>query len=1270
MERLTRILAATTRWGLELCALLVVLVALYVSLGRELVPLVAEYRDEVQSKAEKALGMPLSIGSLEGRWSGLAPILLVHDVMVGEGANALRLDQVRLVPDLWASLTERELRVAHLEVNGLQVSLKEDQDGHWALKGLPVQEGAIDPEQLLNRMRAVTRLSVLDSQITLEPFERDPVTLTYVGLGLQTGLVRQRLDVRLTLPDGQPLAMSLRSRIRAAKWREADIQAYLSLPQSDWARWLPSGLTREWKFEQLQAGGEFWLEWGDGTLQSAVARLNAPQFRGAYAERKAADVKDLALSAWFQRNAQGFDVSVDSLAMTLGETRWESHLQLKQRAATEKAEETWHVQADRLDLTPVTPLLDALVPLPETVAAVVDGLKVTGGLRNVLLDYRPKATGDQRLSFAANLDRVGFNAYHGAPAAGNVSGSISGDLGQGELRLDTDQFMLHLDPIFAKPWHYLKANARLTWRLDDEGFTLIAPYLKVLGEEGKIAGDFLIRLLFDDSREDYMDLRVGLVDGDGTYTAKYLPQVLSPALDEWLRKAILKGAVDEGYFQYQGSLNHGAPDHARTLSLFFKVHDVTLDFQPGWPPVQNVAGNVYIDDDGVRIDASTGQLLETQVRNVNVNIPHVPEGEHHRLLLDGDFDGKLGDGLKILQDAPIGTGAIFAGWEGEGPLSGKLKLDIPMVKGERPKVLVDFNTNDARLKIREPELELSKLKGDFRFDFDKGLSGQRITARAFDKPISAQIFAEGKPGEPRTRVDVKGQVELKKLTDWQHINQTLPLSGELPYRLQLVLGGADSYLKVDSSLNGLLIDLPAPFGKVAGESRDSSFRMSLQGNERRYDASYGRIANLAYAAPVGNPGQGRGELVLGQGNAQLLPGPGVRVRGALAELDLDAWQKQAGRYANEGTGDSAKQLLRSVDLKVAVLKGMGLNLDQAALQLNRNAGGWLVRVDSQQVSGEIRQSDAKGVPIAVNLQTVRLPAPDPAAVVVENAPDPLASVDPRKIPAMDIKIIKLYQGNDLVGGWSVKVRPTAKGIAFNSLDLGLKGMLLQGSAVWEGVPGATSSWFKGRLQGKNLADVLKAWKFAPTVTSKSFRLDVDGRWPGSPAWIGLKRFSGTLDASLREGQIVQVDAGAQALRVFGLLNFNSIGRRLRLDFSDLVDKGLSYDRLKGVLVGSQGVYVTREPITLTGPSSNLELDGTLDMARDRIDAKLVVTLPVTNNLPLAALIVGAPAVGGALFLADRLLGDRVARFASVQYSINGPWKEPKITFIKPFEKTR
>ncbi|WP_095145007.1 YhdP family protein [Pseudomonas sp. Irchel s3b6] len=1267
MERLIRILGALTRWGLGLSALLLVLVALYVNLGRELVPLVAEYRAEVESKARDALGLPLRVGSLEGGWSGMGPVLMAHDVVVGEGANALYLDQVRVVPDVWTSLLSRAVRIEHLELNGLKLSLKEGADGQWALEGLPVQQNQpLDPERLLNQMQMVSRLSVLDSQVTLQPLDHKPLTLTYVGLTLKTGVSRQRLDARLTLPDGQPLAMSLRSRIRASEWKDAQIDAYLSLPQSDWSKWLPERVTQQWNFSEIKAGGEFWVNWGQGVLQSAAVRLNAPQLKGAYAERKPIQINNLALNGYYQRSAEGAQITLDSLAMSLGETRWETRLQVRQTRPTEQIRELWHLEADRLDLTPLTPLLNALGPLPEGVATAVERLKFTGALRNVLIDVRPEATDDSKFSFAANLERVGFDAYYGAPAARNVSGSISGDLGQGELRMDSKDFSLHLDPIFAKPWQYIQANARLTWKLDKQGFTLIAPYLKVLGEEGKIAGDFLIRLYFDPAREDYMDLRVGLLEGDGRYTGKYLPKVLSPALDEWLRTAILKGAVDEGFFQYQGSLSHEATDTARSISLFFKVHDAELAFQPGWPHLSKISGDVFVEDSGVRILASQGQLLDTQVRDVTVNIPHVPAGQNTHMFIDGAFAGGLGDGLKILQEAPIGTGSTFAGWQGEGDLQGKLKLDIPLDKGEEPKIQVDFKTAKARLKLSEPELELSQLKGDFRFDSAKGLSGQGITARAFDRPVSARIVAEGSPGKLNTRVTADGKVTVKKLTEWLKVTQPLPVSGDIPYQLQLSLDGPDSQLMVSSNLKGVAVDLPAPFGMPAEQGRDTVFRMTLQGSERRYWFDYGDLADFTFAAPSANFADGRGELFLGSGNAVLPGNKGLRIRGVLSELDVEPWKVLVDRYAGKDPSGSAKQLLSGADFRVGKLTGFGTTLDQARVQLDRKPAAWALQLDSQQAKGTVGLPDAKAAPIAVNLQYVRLPAADPAVQADENAPDPLASVDPTKVPALDIAIAQLFQGQDLVGAWSLKVRPIAKGLAFNSLSLGLKGMQLQGAGGWEGVPGATSSWFKGRIEGKNLADVLKGWGFAPTVTSEKFHLDVDGRWPGSPAWVGVKRYSGSLDASLHKGQFAQVEGGAQALRVFGLLNFNSIGRRLQLDFSDLFDKGLSYDRVKGLLVASNGVYVTREPITLTGPSSNLELNGTLDMMNDRIDAKLLLTLPLTNNLPIAALLVGAPAVGGALFLIDKLIGDRVARFASVKYTVKGPWKEPKITFEKPF----
>ncbi|MOA32848.1 hypothetical protein D3C78_1541000 [compost metagenome] len=93
------------------------------------------------------------------------------------------------------------------------------------------------------------------------------------------------------------------------------------------------------------------------------------------------------------------------------------------------------------------------------------------------------------------------------------------------------------------------------------------------------------------------------------------------------------------------------------------------------------------------------------------------------------------------------------------------------------------------------------------------------------------------------------------------------------------------------------------------------------------------------------------------------------------------------------------------------------------------------------------------------------------------------------------------------------------------------------------------------------------------------------------------------------------------------------------------------------------MLLTRTPLVLDGPSTRLELDGQLDMAQDRIAAKLRVTLPLSNNLPLAALLAGAAPVAGALFIVDRLIGERLSRVASVEYRVDGPWQDPQISLF-------
>lgn len=1275
MEQLARGFAWLVRAALGLCALALVLAALYVSLGRELVPLVAEYRLDAEDKAREALAMPVQIGALEGLWQGFSPVLTAHDVAVGEGAGALQLDQVRVVPDVLGSLLARQLRVARLEVDGLQLVLEQDAQGQWALKGLPQRNPAapLDLAQTLRQLQVVKRLSLLNSQVTLQAYAQPARTLTYVNLSLLNGPVRQRLDGRLLLPDGQPLALQVRTRLRAERWQDAQVDVYLSLPQSDWAAWVPASLLAQWRLEQLQLGGEVWLAWAKGRVQRVVSRLHAPHLKAGYAERESVALHNLALNAYFSRTEQGFKLLLDDLAFSRDDKRWgDVRLALTQQAESAELQEQWLLSADRLDLAPLQPLVAALAPLPDNALALLAQLKPHGTLQNIQLDYRPRLTDSKRLQFAANLQRIGFAAYLGSPAAENVSGSISGDLGQGELRVDSEDFSLHLDTLFPLPWHYKTANARLTWQLDEQAFTLRSPYLQVVGEEGPVAGDFLIRLRRDPAEEDYMDLRVGLRNGDARFTEKYLPSRspgISHDLDAWLKAAIRSGAVDEGYFQYQGSLNKGAEAAARSISLFFAVHDAELAFQPGWPSLREGRGRVLIEDSGVRVELAQGRILDSQVRNAQAVIATALPGQPPRLLLDAELDSSVVDALQILQQASIGTAPTFAGWTGDGALAGKLKLDLPLRKGLAPAVVVDFATADAQLSLPSPPLQFTQLQGAFRYNTASGLSAPDIRAQVLGHAVRGKALAEGARGKARSRIEANGQIAVKELSSWLGVTQPLPVSGNLPYRLNLILDGADSQLRVSSTLKGATVALPAPFGKSAAEERATQWRMSLGGREQRYWLEYAELLSLSFAASAGQFNQGRGELRLADGPASLPTNPGLRVRGRVAELDWTAWQQALQPYAQVPKQD-AQQLFKDAQLRIGRFSGFGISLEALEVGVQRDDARWAVSLDSQRLKGTIGLPDESTQPIAVQLDYLRLPAAEPKiadAPEVEK-PDPLAGFDPTAFPALDVRVTQVFQGIEPLGGWSFKARPVSTGVHFNELDLNLKGLNVAGRATWQRTANGVRTAYKGRLGGADLADVLIAWGYAPTASSRDFHLDVDGDWPGSPAWFGMKRFSGYLDASLRKGQFSEVEGPASALRVFGLLNFNSIGRRLRLDFSDLLGKGLSYDRVKGVLEAKNGVFVTREPITLEGPSSNLELNGTLDMANDRIDAKLLVTLPVTNNLPLAALIVGAPAIGGALFVADKLLGDRVARFASVQYDVTGPWQNPDISFDKPFEK--
>lgn len=1271
--RLLALLFGFQRLLLKLSAGLLIVLAFYVSLARTLVPMVAEYRLELETQLQTLLEMPVHIGRLEGEWQDWAPVLTAHDVQIGEGGEAITLDAVQLIPDMLSSLLARTLHIRNLTLKGPYLYLREDDQGNWLAEGLPKPQreaetsAALDVGQLLTTLSSLQNVTVLDGRLIVQRFGREPLNFSYVDLSLQYAQQRQRLDARLLLPDGQPVAVRLNTYLQdSRRWRETPFDLYMSLPQTDWSALSPSQQIADWSVLRLQAGGEFWLKGRGAAIERSVLRLHAPRVDAVFASQETVTLEDAAFTLYFDRLVDRQRLFVDSLAVTRDEQRVSGVQLVGWYAQADGQDNTWNIRANRLDLAFWGPLLQALAPMSDTSREWLTGLDIQGVVSNLQASFNPDLEGAERLQFAANLERVGFEAYEDVPSVKNIRGAVNGNLMQGEVLLDAQDFVLHLNRFFPQPWHYRRAQSRFIWQIDEQSVTLRSPYIAVRGEEGTIGADLLIRLFLGERKtENYMDLRVGLRDSDARYTGKYLPTLspaLPPELSDWLLTAIQGGRVEEGYFQYQGSLSEDAVREARSITLFFKVDEATLTFQPGWPSLHDVRADVLVQNDRVQVDVPEARMLDSRISSAQAIVPLQADNSAPNLTVTGDIVSDLGSVLRILNEAPLEGRDIIAGWQGDGALDGHLQLDIPLHKDAQVHVKADFSTQSARLKLADPALDIQQIQGRFRFDSQRGLSSDKVQARVFERNVQGRILAEGSRQHWRSVFDLQGSVEIERLRGWLAIEQPLPLRGTLPYRLRLTLDGEDSQLRIDSSLMGVAIDLPEPFGKKSGESRYADFRMTLAGAERRYWFDYKDVASLALAAGADDFSEARGELRLG-GELARLPGrPGLIVRGRLPVLDWVAWQQVLAKNAWD-TGADKQSLLRDVRLQIGQLVGFGSLFDPLDIHLWRNATDWSADVQSPGISGRIVLADSAQQPIEIDLQYLQLPAPEQG----QSVGDPLAQIDPQQIPSLNVQIREVRLGDKRLGSWSFTARPEANGVRFSNLQLQLLGLQLEGSMGWQGEPGTASSWYKGRIRGDDLEKVLLAWDFAPTIRSEQFRFDVDGHWPGSPAGFALQSYTGTLDTSVRKGQLIEVQSSAQALRVFGLLNFNAIGRRLRLDFSDLFSKGLGYDRIKGVLYADKGVYRTREPLTLTGPSSNLELNGTLDMPNEWVDAKLLVTLPVTNNLPLAALLVGAPAVGGALFVVDKLLGDSVARFASVQYDIKGSIMEPAVTFDKPFE---
>ena len=145
---------------------LLFLTAVVLTAARMWVPLLNDYRVEIENAVSQVLNRQVSIGGLDATWRGLGPVLKLKNVHIDlqdADQGSLEIREVWVTIDADHYLAEREVQVTAIDVIGADLVVIRDVAGEIFLDGFRQEKSADSP---LKGLEELHRLSVHDVTVT------------------------------------------------------------------------------------------------------------------------------------------------------------------------------------------------------------------------------------------------------------------------------------------------------------------------------------------------------------------------------------------------------------------------------------------------------------------------------------------------------------------------------------------------------------------------------------------------------------------------------------------------------------------------------------------------------------------------------------------------------------------------------------------------------------------------------------------------------------------------------------------------------------------------------------------------------------------------------------------------------------------------------------------------------------------------------------------------------------------------------------------------
>jgi len=472
------------------------------------------------------------------------------------------------------------------------------------------------------------------------------------------------------------------------------------------------------------------------------------------------------------------------------------------------------------------------------------------------------------------------------------------------------------------------------------------------------------------------------------------------------------------------------------------------------------------------------------------------------------------------------------------------------------------------------------------------------------------------------------------------------------------------------------VDLPDPLSRLQ--------QLQLLGNwQQDYQNWYASIDQHQVAVKLGPDDNSSGLIVLGANAAfqstvdWAQEGQWV-LGGEIDVVDVDPWwdvyQTRIKSWWLKADNDQTSSALPQIDLRIKRATWLGSDIDQATLTLQplTEVGDtltlepWRLELLSEQLAGKVDYLGAD-LPLLVHINHAYLNFPEPASEATENV-DVLEKIDPSKFIDADVSIDELVKNGESFGQWKFKARRQGDQVNVHDLDAYIRHSHLQGNLIWDKVDGVHHTQFTGRAESSDMSSLLTDWGYGPALVAETSAIEVQLEWPRSPLAFAIKEVSGDLGLRLKNGSFSSSSNAAKGLKVLALLDMSRLMNRVELDFSDIIQPGFNFDSVAAHYRFDNGFASTVSPATIKSSTLNLSMDGWIDFNQRQVDNNLIVTLPVADKLPLAALIAGLPQLGSMIYVVNKLIGDELSTFSSARYRVAGSLDNPDVKLVKVFDK--